>query len=129
MTTETQERRDRYRAAGDAFDNGALPREDRTLLGQNRGYWIDDKLYVVYRNRLWKRTGQTYNPRVVALADAVGWNGELLTVHTEGPRILLQHHVAGIELELWAGTLTEWCFVTFDEVDQFGTGTEDSERA
>lgn len=96
----------------------ALPREDApALFDRCNAYRIDGDIHVVYDGRLWRRTGQTRNPRVIAGADAVGWEGELLTVHTDGAIILLQHKHAGIEHRIYAGLRTRWCFVTFEEVE------------
>ena len=47
--------------------------------------------------RLWKRTGQTHNPRVVALADGATYDGWMHTVHLEDGLVLLQHWNAGIQ--------------------------------
>jgi len=91
---------------------------DASLADNYRSYILDDHLYMVARGKLWRRTGQTHNPRTIALADAVGGgDGELLTVHTEGPTVLLQHHIAGIEQRLYATERTDWCYVTFEEVE------------
>lgn len=91
---------------------------DDTMAGNFPTYIIDGTLYIVARDRLWRRTGQTHNPRVIALADAVGsGDGALLTVHTDGATVLLQHHIAGIEERLYAGERTDWCYVTFEEVE------------
>lgn len=95
-----------------------LPREKASaLLDGHRGYILDGELYLVYGGRLWRRTGQTHNPRVMALADRVGWEGDLLSVHTDGPIVQLQHRHAGIEHRIYAGDRTKYSFVTFEEVD------------
>ncbi len=88
-------------------------------LGENHAtYIIDDDVYVVARGKLWRRTGQTHNPRTIALADAVGsGDGELLTVHIDDGLVLLQHHIAGIEERLAPRVRTDWCYVTFEEVE------------
>lgn len=107
-----------------AFDNDTLPEDDSPSLADRMNFYIiDGALYVVFRDRLWRRTGQTYNPRVIAQVDAVGWEGELLTVHSDGKTIDLQHHMAGIELTLDAAERTRYCFVTFEEVDSIGWET------
>lgn len=91
---------------------------DDSLAGNYNNYIIDGTLYLVARGKLWRRTGQTQNPRVIAQADAVGsGDGWLLTVHTDGPVIELQHHVAGIVDRLVACEWTDWCYVTFEEVE------------
>jgi len=90
-----------------------------SLADNYRSYIIDGQLYTVARGKLWRRTGQTHNPRVIALADAVGsGDGELLTVHADGPTVLLQHHIAGIEKRLYATERTDWCYVTYEEIDR-----------
>ncbi len=95
-----------------------LPDEKKpTLLGSNRSYVLEGEIHLIYDGRLWRRTGQTQNPRVIALNDAVGWHGDLLTVHTEGAMILLQHKHAGIQHRIYAGDRTRWSFVTFEEVE------------
>jgi hypothetical protein len=103
-----------------------------SLADNYRSYIIDGDLYMVARGKLWKRTGQTHNPRAIALADAAGsGDGELLTVHTDGPVVLLQHHIAGIEERLYATERTDWCYVTFEEMDRLfdpsENNTEESE--
>lgn len=96
-----------------------MPREDAPgILESNASYRIDGEIYIVYRGQLWRRTGQTHNPRVMGQADAVAWNGELLRVSSDGPTIILQHHMAGVEHRIYASQRTTWCFVTFEEVDQ-----------
>lgn len=92
---------------------------DDALLDTNNSYMIDGEMYLVFRSRLWKRTGKTHNPRVIAQADAVGSRdgGALLTVHADGKSIKLQHHMAGVEERLCADERTDWCYVTFEECD------------
>jgi hypothetical protein len=97
-----------------------LPREDEpSLMDGCQTYLIDGTIHVVFRDRLWRRTGQTHNPRVIAGADAVAWEGALLNVVPDGKTVILQHHQAGIRHRIPASARTKWCFVTFEEVTPF----------
>lgn len=104
------------RESNSAKDDSGTPHAHGGL--KTGTYILNDEVYVVYRNCLWRRTGQTRNPRVIAQADAVASDGELLTVHTDGALVELQHHIAGIEERLVASELIEPpSYATFEEVD------------
>lgn len=88
------------------------------LADSHATYIVDGEVYIVARGKLWRRTGQTRNPRVMALADAVSsHDGELLTVHFDDGLVLLQHHIAGIEERFDASQRTDYTHVTFEEVE------------
>lgn len=96
-----------------------LPSEDApALLDKNNAYRVDCELYLVYDGKLWRRTGLTHNARTIALADAVGWEGDLLEVVVNGAIIELQHRTAGVEHRIHASERTKWCFVTFEEAEK-----------
>lgn len=99
----------------------ATERDDSSaLLDSHRGYIIDGDIYVVFRDRLYRRTGQTRNARALASEDAVGWNGAIHEVIVSDGEILFQHHMGGIR-EYFAGV--DWfdtAVVTFEEVDTLG---------
>lgn len=97
--------------------NDELPNQDLgSILGSNNAYKLDGTIHVVYDDRLWRRTGQTHNPREIALSDGVAWEGHILTVHIDDGLIQLQHRHAGIQHELVPHERTRWCYVTFEEV-------------
>lgn len=102
------------------LDNGALPEFEDAIAPEPPRYTIGDQEFVVYRDRLWRRIGSTRNPRRIASADAVTWEGCLLTVHAGGRIVELQHPVAGVELRLLASRRTAVAFELFEEVPTDG---------
>lgn len=96
-----------------------LNEPERILVDNLPSYEIDGDLYVISHEQLWRRTGTTQNPRIMALADAIGSSdGELLTVHIQDETIVLQHQIAGTKKQLRADEQTPWEHPTFKRVEQ-----------
>jgi hypothetical protein len=62
-----------------------------------KSYEVDGEWFAVFGDKLWSFVGRTANARTLATVDGVAWNGALLTVHTDGGLIQLQHPIGGVE--------------------------------
>lgn len=100
----------------DAAESTQQSDED-ALLARHRGYVIDGDIYVVFRDRLYRRTGQTRNVRALATEDAVGWKGEIHEVVVSDGLVLFQHHMGGIREHLAGADWLDTTVVTFEEVE------------
>lgn len=82
----------------------------------------DIYLFHPGRELIYRYKGRTINPRVIALHDAVAYDDALLTAHTDGGLIELQHYMAGVEEMLVASELLDEPVGYFEEVQQLRAG-------
>jgi hypothetical protein len=86
-------------------------------------YDIDDETYAVYRDRLYRKTGETTNPRVLHLADRVrgldcheAYENQLLSANADGDgTIFVSHHRAGT-LNIYSPS--EWTDMTYEMYEE-----------
>lgn len=84
----------------------------------------DGEIFAVRQNgdrrpSLFRRTGETNNPRAIASADAVTapGNGNLLDVFVEDGLVVLQDPWAGIQARYAGEEFVDTAFVTFEKVE------------
>lgn len=93
-----------------------------SLFGNYGVFRICGNLYIAEvvdnaRVRLWRRTGKTTNPRVIALAGGAMIGETMHTVHIEDGLVLLQHWNGGI-MHRFAPAEQAPTTVTFERVGQ-----------
>jgi hypothetical protein len=88
-------------------------------------YTIDGEEFAVFRDRLYRKTGETRNPRVIATADCVlnseckdAWQNELLQVGYHGANVQLYHYRGGEVATFPASEWRETAYETFEEVEE-----------
>lgn len=85
-------------------------------------YEIDGDTYVVYRDRLYRKTGETTNPRTLHLADRVrgldcheAYEDQLLSANVVEGLIYVSHHRAGT-LNIYSPS--NWTDMTYEMYEE-----------